>query len=104
MHESFFCVFMDCQMPGTHARLTLYAAENGSLIVFAVLDGFAATAKIRELENNGTINGRLHIIALTANVSIESEEKCKAAGMDHFLPKPFKMAGAFFRCSAPEVC
>ena len=58
-----------------------------------ILDGFAATAKIRALENNGTIHGRLPIIALTANVSTESEEKCKEAGMDHFLPKPFKMAG-----------
>ncbi|KAJ3557463.1 hypothetical protein NM688_g1459 [Phlebia brevispora] len=67
----FHCCFMDCQMP--------------------VLDGFAATVKIRELENNGTIHRRLPIIALTANVSAESEEKCRAAGMDHFLPKPFKM-------------
>lgn len=58
-----------------------------------VLDGFAATAKIRELEKNGTAQGRLPIIALTANVSTESEEKCRAAGMDHFLPKPFKLAG-----------
>ena len=60
-----------------------------------MLDGFAATRKIRELENNGTIHGRLPIIALTANVSTESEEKCRAAGMDLFLPKPFKMNGAF---------
>ncbi|EKM61530.1 uncharacterized protein PHACADRAFT_248203 [Phanerochaete carnosa HHB-10118-sp] len=67
----YFCCFMDCQMP--------------------VLDGFMATQKIRELENNGTIHGRLPIIALTANVSTESEEKCRAAGMDHFLPKPFRM-------------
>lgn len=58
-----------------------------------VLDGFAATAKIRELENNGTVHGRLPIIALTANVSAESETKCRAAGMDFFLPKPFKMSG-----------
>lgn len=58
-----------------------------------VLDGFAAAAKIRQLENNGTIHGRLPIIALTANVSAESEEKCRSAGMDHFLPKPFKMNG-----------
>ncbi|KAF7793572.1 hypothetical protein EIP86_004686 [Pleurotus ostreatoroseus] len=71
LQKSFHFCFMDCQMP--------------------VLDGFAATAKIRELENNGTIHGRLPIIALTANVSTESEEKCRTAGMDHFLPKPFKM-------------
>lgn len=58
-----------------------------------VLDGFAATSKIRELENNGTFHGRLPIVALTANVSSESEERCRAAGMDHFLPKPFQMNG-----------
>lgn len=64
--------------------------------IVVVLDGFRATVKIRELENNGTIHGRLPIIALTANVSTESEEKCRSAGMDLFLPKPFKMAGVFF--------
>lgn len=63
------------------------------LISPLVLDGFAATAKIRELENKGRVKGRLPIIALTANVSTESEEKCRVAGMDHFLPKPFKFAG-----------
>ncbi|KAI0706091.1 hypothetical protein BC835DRAFT_1403562 [Cytidiella melzeri] len=73
MQSSFHCCFMDCQMP--------------------VLDGFAATIRIRELESCGTIKGRMPIIALTANVSTESEEKCRAAGMDYFLPKPFKMAG-----------
>ncbi|KIP04325.1 hypothetical protein PHLGIDRAFT_25656 [Phlebiopsis gigantea 11061_1 CR5-6] len=74
MQSKFFCIFMDCQMP--------------------VLDGFAATSKIRELEKNGTINGRRPIVALTANVSNESEESCRAAGMDHFLPKPFKLNGS----------
>ncbi|KAH8099865.1 histidine kinase [Cristinia sonorae] len=71
MAQSFICCLMDCQMP--------------------VLDGFAATAKIRELESNGTIHGRLPIIALTANVSPDSEERCRAAGMDHFLPKPLRL-------------
>lgn len=58
-----------------------------------ILDGFAATVRIRELEKDGSIHSRLPIVALTANVSSESEEKCRAAGMDHFLPKPFKMSG-----------
>ena len=58
-----------------------------------MLDGFAATVKIRELESNGTIHGRLPIIALTANVGTDSEEKCRAAGMNYFLPKPFKLTG-----------
>ena len=36
----------------------------------------------------------LPIVALTANVTQESEGECKAAGMDHFLGKPLKMTGA----------
>ncbi|KAL4250261.1 hypothetical protein ABKN59_003107 [Abortiporus biennis] len=70
--SSYLCCLMDCQMP--------------------VLDGLSATAKVRELETRGIIHGRLPIIALTANVSNENEDKCKAAGMDRFLPKPLKLA------------
>ncbi|KAH9854498.1 hypothetical protein C2E23DRAFT_726454 [Lenzites betulinus] len=69
----FACCLMDCQMP--------------------VLDGFQATRRIREMEQTGELPDRLPIIALTANVTQESENECKAAGMDHFLPKPLKMAG-----------
>ncbi|KAI0756054.1 hypothetical protein C8Q80DRAFT_1093163 [Daedaleopsis nitida] len=69
----FVCCLMDCQMP--------------------VLDGFEATKQIRELEQSGQLPDHLPIIALTANVTQESEGDCKAAGMDHFLPKPLKMAG-----------
>ena len=58
-----------------------------------ILDGFAATRKIRELESNGTIHGRLPIIALTANVSCENEDNCRNAGMDSFLAKPLKLQG-----------
>lgn len=58
----------------------------------SVLDGFTATTKIRELESNGTIYGRLPIIALTANVSGDNEDKCRAAGMDQFLSKPLTLS------------
>lgn len=58
-----------------------------------VLDGFAATTKIRDMEKTGALRGRLPIIALTADVTGESEDRCRAAGMDHFLPKPLKLAG-----------
>ncbi|KAH9942971.1 histidine kinase [Amylocystis lapponica] len=67
----FHACLMDCQMP--------------------VLDGFAATRLIRESERDGTIPGHLPIIALTANVTSESEAQCRQAGMDHFLPKPLKL-------------
>ncbi|MNO97380.1 Sensor histidine kinase RcsC [compost metagenome] len=50
-----------------------------------VLDGYETTRRIRA-------SGRwpdLPIIALTANVLPEERERCRAAGMDDFLAKPF---------------
>jgi len=65
--DAFDLVFMDCQMPG--------------------LDGYSATRAIRELESKR--GGRVPIVALTANVMYEAEEKCIEAGMDDYLSKPF---------------
>jgi len=64
----FSMIFMDMQMP--------------------VMDGITATKMIREAE--GTTETRVPIIALTANVMPGDRERCKAAGMDDFLSKPFK--------------
>lgn len=57
------------------------------------------------MESSGVLQGRLPIIALTANVTPESEVECKSAGMDYFLPKPLKFDGEyglFFACGKPE--
>jgi CheY-like chemotaxis protein len=64
--DSFDLILMDVQMP--------------------VLDGLATAAEIRRRER-GT-SERIPIVALTAHAYESDRERCLAAGMDAFLPKP----------------
>ncbi|POF90208.1 hybrid sensor histidine kinase/response regulator [Pseudomonas putida] len=64
--ETVDMVMMDCNMP--------------------VMDGYEASRRIRQ-------SGRwqqLPIVALTANAMPEERERCRAAGMDDYLAKPFR--------------
>jgi DNA-binding response OmpR family regulator len=58
-----------------------------------VMDGYAATERIRQLEAE---NGQPHrpIIALTADAFEKSHQHCLAVGMDDFLTKPIASINA----------
>ncbi|MEE9424698.1 MAG: ATP-binding protein [Methylococcales bacterium] len=66
--NSFSLILMDCQMP--------------------VLDGFAASRAIRQIEKH--TGHHTPIIALTANAFKDDREACIAVGMNDYLSKPFK--------------
>ncbi|HSC27354.1 MAG TPA: response regulator [Vicinamibacterales bacterium] len=55
-----------------------------------VMGGLEAVAAIRAQED--ARGGRVPIIALTAHVSTGDRERCLAAGMDGYLPKPIDVA------------
>jgi len=62
------------------------------------MDGFMATKCIREI-----LKLTIPIIALTANVFREEENRCYAAGMDDFVSKPFE-EHEFIRKVAKWIC
>ncbi|MBK8340585.1 MAG: response regulator [Flavobacteriales bacterium] len=51
------------------------------------MNGYDATKAIREMPDG---KSRIPIVAMTANVMKEEVERCTEAGMDGYVPKPFK--------------
>ena len=60
-------ILMDCLMPN--------------------MDGYEASIKIRQEENS---QGRIPIIALTANASETDRQRCRQSGMDEVVTKPYR--------------
>jgi CheY-like chemotaxis protein len=79
LEQSFDAVLMDVQMPE--------------------MDGFEATAAIREREKS--TGGHLTIIAMTAHAMKGDRERCLEAGMDGYVSKPLQ-PGALY--TAIEGC
>ena len=69
----FELVLMDIQMPG--------------------MDGFEATAAIREREK--LIGGHIPIVAMTAHALVGDQERCIASGMDGYVSKPIRTSELF---------
>jgi CheY-like chemotaxis protein len=67
LRTDFDLILMDCHMP--------------------VLDGYEATRRLREWER--THRRHTPVVALTASTFEEDRQRCKDAGMDDFISKPF---------------
>ncbi|KAJ4337071.1 hypothetical protein N0V87_004924 [Didymella glomerata] len=57
-----------------------------------IMNGLTAVAKIRELESEGLLVGRVPVIGVTANVRQQQIETAMQAGMDDVVGKPFRVA------------
>ncbi|MCB2183950.1 MAG: response regulator [Desulfobulbaceae bacterium] len=68
--KSFDLILMDIQMP--------------------IMDGYAATHSIRQLEAENLLKPRTPIIAMTAHASTSDRDKCLAADMDDYVAKPLR--------------
>jgi two-component system, sensor histidine kinase and response regulator len=80
-----------------HQAVDLYANGEFDLIMMDVqmpeMDGFEATAEIREREKQ--TGAHIPIIALTARAMSSDRDRCLSAGMDGYVSKPIKLDDLF---------
>ncbi len=71
--QDFDLILMDCHMP--------------------ILDGFQASKRIREWELQTQKKKPIPIIAITADIQMETQEHCMSVGINDHLTKPFSQKG-----------
>jgi len=86
--------------------VTIDTVENGALAIeqfnnasydlilmdvqMPEMNGFEATEKIRAIEKSAGKGTRIPIIAMTASLLKKEIDQCFSAGMDNYIPKPYK--------------
>jgi PAS domain S-box-containing protein len=56
-----------------------------------IMDGLEFMRTVREMETQGTLQGHLPVIAVTANARAEQQSLALEAGMDSVVTKPFRL-------------
>lgn len=76
-----------------HAALQALRLQSFDMVLMDVempdMDGLSATRQIRDPASQ-VLNPRIPVIALTAHAMAGDREKCLAAGMDGYVPKPIE--------------
>ena len=79
--------------PNGREAVTFASQERFDLILMDIqmpeMDGYEATAAIREMER--TTGVHTPIVAMTAHAMKSDQERCLAAGMDDYISKPIHM-------------
>lgn len=93
---SYYVENVDLEM-ATNGELALEQFKKGSYdvvlmdIQMPVMGGLEATKRIRKFENSISVESKTPVLAMTASLLREEIDKCYEAGMDGYIPKPYKL-------------
>ena len=81
---------MDLGWSHVYFRKAKIEISSLNFLEMPLMGGLEASKKIRELEHNGKLPGRLHIIAVTGNAREFFVTESHKAGMDGVITKPYR--------------